>query len=99
MVTSGMRGVLTEVLGLAVSAVVKVRPHTKQRVAVSLSRVPQVGQILPLVGEPADVCVGVSGLISSNDRTVNRSREDYTILSNGGFLISVKGVICYGTYG
>ena len=66
MVTSGIRGVLTDVLVLTFSVAVKVRPQTRQRVAVSLRRVPHVGQIFPLAEEPAGEMIGLSGLIGSN---------------------------------
>ena len=44
MVTAGMRAPCT-VAGLSAVLGLKLRPHTRQRVAFSASRVPQVGQV------------------------------------------------------
>jgi hypothetical protein len=50
---SGNLGFWTGLVGMVLVLVVKVRPHTRQRVAFSLSLVPQVGQVF-----------GVEGLVS-----------------------------------
>ncbi len=76
MVTSGILGPLIAFAGdLAVGAGTKLRPHTRQRVAFSVRRVPQVGQIF--------VAEVFSGLIGFRNRGAAPGRWDYTISLGG----------------